>query len=238
MAVVSEAERRVREGEESLAQQRPLIDQALRLGSPWPALGLDCELRHEERQYLEAQISCERALVEIDQTDLPTDRKATARLFKLAEESRLLAARYESPPRTRAGELGGLAAADVRGFKPKAVAVPIEFPFDKTEFTEQGARAAEDLVEMITAQRVPRIHLIGHTDSVGTDAYNDRLSLARAEAVSTFMCRKASCGQGDGAILVTTEGRGKREPYQPYDPTQYTVEERAQMSRRVEFERR
>jgi hypothetical protein len=94
MAIVEEAERRMREMNATLAQQRPLIDQALRLGSPWPAFGLECELRHEQRQYLKAQISCERALVEIEQTDLPTDPKATARIFKLAEESRLLAGQY------------------------------------------------------------------------------------------------------------------------------------------------
>jgi OmpA-OmpF porin, OOP family len=116
--------------------------------------------------------------------------------------------------------------------------VPIEFPFDRTEFTEDGARAADDLVEIVTDQKVQRLHLIGHTDSIGTDAYNDRLSLARAEAVRAFICKKLSCGRGDGAVVITTEGRGKREPYQPYDPAQYTAEEWAQMSRRVEFERR
>uniref|UniRef100_UPI002FE40654 OmpA family protein n=1 Tax=Tepidimonas sp. TaxID=2002775 RepID=UPI002FE40654 len=48
---------------------------------------------------------------------------------------------------------------------------------------------------------------VGHTDSVGSDAYNDRLSLRRAEAVKAYLVSK-----GIPADKVRTEGRGKREP--------------------------
>ena len=44
----------------------------------------------------------------------------------------------------------------------------------------------------------------GHTDSVGSDAYNQRLSKRRAEAVNAYLVFK---GAGEGRIY--TEGKGK-----------------------------
>jgi outer membrane protein OmpA-like peptidoglycan-associated protein len=54
--------------------------------------------------------------------------------------------------------------------------------------------------------------VIGHTDSVGTLAYNDRLSLARAERV-----REMLVAMGIPAARIQAAGRGKRELLVPTD---------------------
>ncbi len=63
------------------------------------------------------------------------------------------------------------------------------------------------MVEKIRAANLEVAIAVGHTDSIGSDAYNDRLSLRRAEAVKAYLVSK-----GIPADKVRTEGRGKREP--------------------------
>ncbi|NBS66513.1 MAG: OmpA family protein [Betaproteobacteria bacterium] len=48
---------------------------------------------------------------------------------------------------------------------------------------------------------------VGHTDAIGTDAYNQRLSVRRAEAVKAYLVSK-----GIPANRIYTEGKGKRQP--------------------------
>lgn len=52
-----------------------------------------------------------------------------------------------------------------------------------------------------------RIDLTGHTDRSGTDAYNMKLSMARAEAVKTELAR-----QGISADIVTVSAKGEADP--------------------------
>ena len=47
----------------------------------------------------------------------------------------------------------------------------------------------------------------GHTDRIGTVAYNDRLSMRRAQAVKAYLVSK-----GVPADRIYTEGKGKRNP--------------------------
>jgi outer membrane protein OmpA-like peptidoglycan-associated protein len=48
---------------------------------------------------------------------------------------------------------------------------------------------------------------VGHTDSVGSDAYNQKLSVRRAEAVKAYLVSK-----GIEKNRVYTEGKGKKQP--------------------------
>ena len=52
-----------------------------------------------------------------------------------------------------------------------------------------------------------RVRVVGHTDSTGTDAINNPLSLDRAEAVRDYLA-----GRGVSASRVEAVGRGEREP--------------------------
>ena len=67
---------------------------------------------------------------------------------------------------------------------------------------------------------------VGHTDSIGTDAYNQRLSVRRAEAVKAYLVSK-----GIEKNRVYTEGKGEKQPV----ADNKTAEGRAK-NRRVEIE--
>lgn len=81
------------------------------------------------------------------------------------------------------------------------------FDFDKAVVSPQGKSKLDELVTKIKAANLEVAIAVGHTDNVGADAYNDRLSLRRAEAVKAYLVSK-----GIPADKVRTEGRGKREP--------------------------
>lgn len=80
-------------------------------------------------------------------------------------------------------------------------------------FTEGSTLSGESkaVVDRMFAEIARRpaaeITVIGHTDTIGNDAFNDKLSLERAQAV-----REILVGMGVPAQNVTAAGRGKREP--------------------------
>ena len=65
----------------------------------------------------------------------------------------------------------------------------------------------EALAELLSQNRDTKVKVTGHTDYVGSAAYNDRLALRRAEAVKAFLVKY---GANDNQI--TTSGDGKRSP--------------------------
>ncbi len=78
------------------------------------------------------------------------------------------------------------------------------------EFTDESKRAVDSVVREIERYPVPDLVVIGHTDLVGTDAFNDALARKRAETVRTALARR---GIAEANIVVV--GRGKREPAVP-----------------------
>jgi len=77
----------------------------------------------------------------------------------------------------------------------------------KDEFTDESKRAFDSVFSEIAKRPVPDVLVIGHTDKVGTDAFNDPLSRQRAEVV-----RRALVARGIAADNIVVVGRGKREP--------------------------
>jgi outer membrane protein OmpA-like peptidoglycan-associated protein len=92
--------------------------------------------------------------------------------------------------------------------------------------TKEGRAKLTDLVEKIRGVNLEVIIAVGHTDSIGTDAYNQRLSVRRAEAVKAFLVSK-----GIERNRVYTEGKGEKQPV----ADNRTKEGRAK-NRRVEIE--
>ena len=76
----------------------------------------------------------------------------------------------------------------------------------KDELTSESTAALDKVLADMRARPVPDIAVTGHTDTVGTSEYNDRLSMQRAERVKGFLT-----GIGIPSDRIQTAGRGKRE---------------------------
>jgi len=100
------------------------------------------------------------------------------------------------------------------------------FDFDKSVLKPEGRAKLDDLVSKISGVNLEVIIAVGHTDSVGSDAYNQKLSVRRAEAVKAYLVSK-----GIERNRVYTEGKGEKQPV----ADNRTKEGRAK-NRRVEIE--
>ncbi|MDR1968361.1 MAG: OmpA family protein [Burkholderiaceae bacterium] len=100
------------------------------------------------------------------------------------------------------------------------------FDFDKSVLKREGKAKLDELVSKVRDINLEVIIATGHTDSIGSDAYNMRLSMRRAEAVKAYLVSK-----GIERNRVYTEGKGKRKPI----ADNRTAAGRAQ-NRRVEIE--
>ena len=100
------------------------------------------------------------------------------------------------------------------------------FDFDKSVLKPAGKAKLDDLTGKIKDINLEVIIAVGHTDSVGSDAYNQKLSVRRAEAVKAYLVSK-----GIDKSRVYTEGKGEKQPV----ADNKTAAGRAQ-NRRVEIE--
>ena len=100
------------------------------------------------------------------------------------------------------------------------------FDFDKSVLKAEGKAKLDDLVGKIKGINLEVIIAVGHTDSVGSDAYNQKLSVRRAESVKAYLVSK-----GIEKNRVYTEGKGEKQPV----ADNKTSEGRAK-NRRVEIE--
>lgn len=115
---------------------------------------------------------------------------------------------------------------------PKAVPAKVSlasdtlFDFDKSELKPEGQAKLDQLIDGIKTVSIDVIIAVGHTDSIGSDEYNNRLSLARAYAVKTYMVSK-----GIDAARIKTSGKGKTQPV-----ASNTTKEGRAKNRRVDIE--
>jgi OOP family OmpA-OmpF porin len=82
------------------------------------------------------------------------------------------------------------------------------FDFDKSTLKAAGKQALNELVAEIKASKELQgdLSVIGHTDPIGSDAYNQRLSVKRAKSVVDYLVNR-----GIPASKLRAEGRGERE---------------------------
>jgi OOP family OmpA-OmpF porin len=100
------------------------------------------------------------------------------------------------------------------------------FDFDKSVLRPDGKQSIDDAMGKIRGTDLEMVIATGHTDSVGTDAYNQKLSERRAAAVKDYLVSK-----GIPAAKITTIGKGESQPV----ATNKTAEGR-QKNRRVDIE--
>jgi OOP family OmpA-OmpF porin len=84
----------------------------------------------------------------------------------------------------------------------------VKFDFDKSIIKEGYYKDIDDLVEVMKQYPDLKIVIEGHTDSVGTTAYNQKLSQERAHAVKKYMVEKS----GIDAKRIIAEGFGQEQP--------------------------
>ena len=130
-------------------------------------------------------------------------------------------------------ETGHVTEAEVKAsFGPALAALPaapatfiLYFLEGSDELTDESKAELEQIFAEIKRRPLPDIVVIGHTDTIGGMAYNDRLSLARAERM-----REMLIALGIPADHVQARGRGKRELLVPTED-----EVREPRNRRVEI---
>jgi len=101
----------------------------------------------------------------------------------------------------------------------------VNFGFDSSNLTAAGKMNLDKLATVLINNPDTNINIYGHTDSRGTDEYNNSLSDRRAAAVKVYLASK-----GVGSARMMTMGVGEKEPIATND----TDAGRAQ-NRRVEF---
>ena len=107
-----------------------------------------------------------------------------------------------------------------------SMAADAHFDFDKSVLKPEGKAKLDDLVGKLKAVNLEVVIAIGHTDSIGSNAYNQKLSLRRSGAVKDYLISK-----GIAANRIHTEGKGETQPV----ADNKTKEGRAK-NRRVEIE--
>ena len=102
----------------------------------------------------------------------------------------------------------------------------LHFATNKTRILSRSEEALNDLYMYLARNPQVRIKIIGHTDSVGKDEANQKLSDGRANAVMQDLIER-----GISADRLQAEGRGETQPIDTND-----TEEGRQNNRRVEIE--
>ncbi len=100
------------------------------------------------------------------------------------------------------------------------------FATDKTKILPSSENALQDLYKLLSDNPDIRIRIIGHTDDVGKDDYNQRLSEGRSASVKQEMVTR-----GIDPKRIETTGHGEKDPIVANDS-----DEHRQMNRRVEIE--
>ncbi len=118
------------------------------------------------------------------------------------------------------------------GFRRYEIASDVLFDFGSATLRPGAYEALrESLHQIRLVFPYPAIRVIGHTDSIGTDAANDDLSIRRAESVRRWLIET-----GIPDRYISVEGAGKRQPIAPNNfPNGADDPEGRRRNRRVEL---
>ena len=120
---------------------------------------------------------------------------------------------------------------------PKAekitTASTVNFDFDRYVIRPDARSKLDDLVGKLRSVNLEVIIAVGHADRIGSDAYNMKLSVRRADSVKAYLVSK-----GIAASRIYTEGKGERQPVKECKGDKKTKELIAclEPNRRVETE--
>jgi outer membrane protein OmpA-like peptidoglycan-associated protein len=110
----------------------------------------------------------------------------------------------EAPPVAQAPPVPVPSSPTVR----KTVVLPgVNFAFNRADLLPQGKADLDAVIPDLEADRDLTLRIEGHTDSVGSDAYNQQLSERRAESVKAYLVSK-----GVTESRIETKGYGESQP--------------------------
>ena len=101
----------------------------------------------------------------------------------------------------------------------------VSFDFDSAMIKEAFEPSLNKLAGVLVKYDRTYVKIVGHTDSTGSEAYNQKLSLNRAQSVARVLA-----GQGVSEGRLISEGKGESEPRATND-----TEAGRQLNRRVEI---
>jgi len=101
----------------------------------------------------------------------------------------------------------------------------VSFDFDKANIKSAFRPTLDKLGDILLKYNRTVVHIVGHTDNIGTAKYNLELSQRRADAVSAYLKDRGVPGE-----RIRTEGRGESEPR-----ADNLTESGRQLNRRVEL---
>lgn len=105
------------------------------------------------------------------------------------------------------------------------------FDFDKSVIKPEGKEHLDALVGQLRTVDLDRLTAVGHTDSKGSDAYNEKLALRRVRAVEAYLVSK-----GIPANRIAASGMGEKQPVAPNVVNGKDNPEGRAKNRRVEIE--
>jgi outer membrane protein OmpA-like peptidoglycan-associated protein len=109
---------------------------------------------------------------------------------------------YTSSPEEVTSKFGAALSSQPQ----RAVAFTLYFVEGKDEFTEDSKLIVETVFPEVARRPVPDVMVIGHTDAVGSNPFNDALSQQRADTVRAELIRR-----GVAPESIQASGRGKRD---------------------------
>jgi OmpA-OmpF porin, OOP family len=121
---------------------------------------------------------------------------------------------------SNSSETGVTTATEIEArYKQLADALPVRaqsylvyFESGSNQLTKESETQLEEILTVVKSLPAVELSVIGHTDTVGTDAVNDDISMKRAELIRQKLVEK-----GVNTKSVEAVGRGKRAPLIPGD---------------------
>lgn len=130
-----------------------------------------------------------------------------ARLLERAGQATALDGRSTQPFDLASDQVARDFGVAIAARPPLAEALVIRFERGGARLPPESLPALQAFVERLKQWPVPEVVVVGHTDTVGDVAFNERLGLARARAVAA-----ALVAQGVEAFSLQVETRGERSP--------------------------
>jgi outer membrane protein OmpA-like peptidoglycan-associated protein len=88
------------------------------------------------------------------------------------------------------------------------LAADVLFDFDKADIRPQAQQALKEVAGIIRDKAKGPVRIEGHTDSKGSDSYNQKLSVSRANSVKNWLVQK----EGLKNVSFSTAGVGAKKP--------------------------